>query len=202
MDLRVFPRSPILHRWVICKASAVPEIENREPAGLPRPTVSEAYESHRSALRAFVARFVQQGADVDDVTQEAFLRAFNAEKAKAIEHPKALLFTIAKNLVLSDFSRKANRLTDYIADIDALGVIQGDSDVESEVQGQEALGAFCEAVALLPVQCRRVYLMRKVYGLSYKEIAARLDISVSTVEKHLVKGLKLCSAHMRAQANT
>ena len=171
----------------------------REFGKEPSSDVSQAFESNRSALRAFVARFVSQGADVDDVTQEAFLRAFNAEKNKAIEHPKALLFTIAKNLVLSDFSKKANRLTDYMSNIDELAVRGNENAVESEICGQEALGEFCEAVASLPVQCRRVYLLRKVYGLSHKEIATHLALSVSTVEKHLVKGLKHCSAYLGQQ---
>ena len=166
-----------------------------------RMGVSNAFELHRSALRAFVAGFVRQAADIDDVTQEAFMRAFNAEKAKEIEQPRAFLFTIAKNLVLSEFTKKSNQLTDYIADLDATEVelIDEANNVEGEVHAQEVLSAYCKAAAALPEQCRRVFLLRKVYGLPHKEIAARLGISVSTVEKHLVKGVKQCSDYLRAR---
>jgi len=50
----------------------------------------------------------------------------------------------------------------------------------------------------LPLQCRRVFLLRKVYDLSYQEIAKRLEISVSTVEKHMLNGVTKCSAYLRA----
>jgi len=66
---------------------------------------------------------------------------------------------------------------------------------------RETLGIHCEAVAGLPPQCRRVYLMRKVYGMSHKEIAGQLGIAVSTVEKHLIKGVKLCDRYVREKTN-
>ena len=50
------------------------------------------------------------------------------------------------------------------------------------------------AVARLPTRCRQVFTLRKVYGLSQKEIAAELNISENTVEQHLAKGMRLCSA--------
>jgi len=51
-----------------------------------------------------------------------------------------------------------------------------------------------QAVASLPARCRQVFTLRKVYGLSQKEIAAELKISENTVEQHLAKGTRLCSA--------
>ena len=80
--------------------------------------IGTAFREHESALRAFVARLVATRHEVDDVTQEAFLRAFNAEKARRIRRPKSFLFTIARNLVLSDFARKSNQLTESMADSD------------------------------------------------------------------------------------
>jgi RNA polymerase sigma factor (sigma-70 family) len=50
------------------------------------------------------------------------------------------------------------------------------------------------AVARLPARCRQVFTLRKVYGLSQKEIAASLSISENTVEQHLAKGVRLCTA--------
>jgi RNA polymerase sigma factor (sigma-70 family) len=55
---------------------------------------------------------------------------------------------------------------------------------------QQKLGVYCEAVASLPSQCRRVVIMKKVYGMQNKEISRRLELSVSTVEKHLTKGIR------------
>ena len=55
----------------------------------------------------------------------------------------------------------------------------------------------CEAVAELAPQCRQVYLLRKVHGLSHKEIAVHLGIAVSTVEKHLMKAIEQCERYVR-----
>jgi RNA polymerase sigma-70 factor (ECF subfamily) len=52
-------------------------------------------------------------------------------------------------------------------------------------------------VAQLPLQCRRAFLLKKVYGLSQKEIAGYLGISESTVEKHVAKGLLHCATRIR-----
>ena len=65
------------------------------------------------------------------------------------------------------------------------------------MEGQTKLAVFCEAVASLPPQCRRAFLMRKVHGLSHKEISKQLGIAISTVEKHQAIGLKRCSEYMR-----
>ena len=159
--------------------------------------VSKAYLAHQTALRSFVSKMVSSPADVDDVTQEAFLRAFNAEKAKEIEQPKSFLFTIARNIVLSNITRKSSKLTDHVADFDLLGGFTEDDVVFGETLAQETFGLYCRAVGSLPPQARQVFLLRKVYGLSHKGIGQRLSIAVSTVEKHLAKGVKACAVYLR-----
>ena len=57
---------------------------------------------------------------------------------------------------------------------------------------------FCRAVGGLPEQCRRAFILKKVYGLSQQEIADRLSISQSTVEKHIAKGLLMCREYMES----
>ncbi|MDC0068814.1 RNA polymerase sigma factor, partial [Gammaproteobacteria bacterium] len=119
--------------------------------------VMRAFRSNESALRAFVSQLVATPSDIDDVTQETFLRAFNAEKSQEIQQPKSFLFKIARNVVLSNFARKSNRLTDCIADFDALGVIE-ERDVSDEVEAEETFAQYSGAIAALPQQCRRVFL--------------------------------------------
>jgi len=57
-----------------------------------------------------------------------------------------------------------------------------------------------EAVGSLPEQCRRVFVLKKVYGLSQEEVAARVGIAESTVEKHIAKGALLLYERMHAGA--
>ena len=55
------------------------------------------------------------------------------------------------------------------------------------------------AIVEMPPQCQRVFIMHKVYGFKYKEIAQQLGISVSTVEKHIMTGLKKCRQSVKFQ---
>ena len=148
------------------------------------------FKKSQLSLRNFISRYVISPQDIDDVSQETFLRAYKAEQEKEIEHPKAFLFRIAKNLMLSEFSSKARKITNYIEDYDSSEELLNTDHLESNVMAQQKLGIYCEAVASLPTQCRRVVIMKKVYGMQNKEIARRLELSVSTVEKHLTKGIR------------
>jgi RNA polymerase sigma factor (sigma-70 family) len=164
--------------------------------------VTEAFVRHESALKRFIARFMRNASDVEDIAQEAFLRAYSAEQGKPIEQPKSFLFRIAKHVALTELSQKSRQITDRIEGFDDLSVIGTDASIEDEVQAQQTLALHCEAVARLPAQCRHVYLLRKVHGMSHKEIADHLGIAVSTVEKHLMKGIELCDRFIGAKAGT
>ena len=104
--------------------------------------------------------------------QETFLRAYNAEKKDDdIRSPKAFLFRIARNLAIKELGRKSRRITSYIEDLGATEVINEQTSVEDQVAARDRLAVFCKAAAALPMQCRRAFLLRKVYGLSQQEIA-------------------------------
>jgi RNA polymerase sigma-70 factor (ECF subfamily) len=169
------------------KASLQSETNKDE---LPRFSILVEFRNNQLSLRNFIARYMISSHDIEDVSQETFLRAYKVEKQHRIDFPKAFLFRIAKNLILSEFSRKARKITDYIDDCDEFDSALNTETLESDVMAQQKVGIYCEAVAALPPQCRRVVIMKKVYGMQNKEIARRLELSVSTVEKHLSKGIK------------
>jgi RNA polymerase sigma-70 factor (ECF subfamily) len=61
---------------------------------------------------------------------------------------------------------------------------------------QERFFHLCGAVRTLPVQCRRAFVLKKVYGLSRREIAEYMGLSESTVQKHIAKGMTMCAEYM------
>jgi len=156
-----------------------------------------AFEKHQTALKRFISRYLRNTQDIEDVAQEAFLRAYNAERSTHVQQPKSFLFRIAKNIAISELRSKSRKITDYIEDQDESSVLVGEWSPEDEMIAQQKLGIHCEAVASLTEKCRRVYLMRKVYGLSHKEISERLGIAASTVEKHLMNGVQACDEFIR-----
>ena len=150
-----------------------------------------------------LSTFLHHEQDVEDVAQEAYLKAYSTELDRGqIEQPKAFLFTIAKNLALNELNRKSRLVNRYIQDAlpeDALESVLSADTVENEMMAQQTLALYCNAVASLPYDCRRVYLLRKVHGLTHKEIAERLQMSRSSVEKHLRVGLEVCRDYMQRE---
>ena len=131
--------------------------------------------------------------------QEAFMRAYKSETDGDIRQPKSYLFRVAKHVALNQIRQKVNRPTDYIEDADPSTILTDNWSLEDEVLAQERLGIHCMAVAALPPKRRKVYLMRKVYGMAHKDIAENLGITISTVEAHLSKAFKECHVHVTAR---
>lgn len=159
--------------------------------------ISGMFLEHATFLKRFLAKFLSNEQDIEDVAQEAYLKAYSAEQEKGgIEQPKAFLFSIAKNLALNELTRKSRQMTDYLEDCQPQLTLDSATTVENEVEANHSIGLYCEAVANLPEKCRRVYLLRKVHGLSHKEICSRLGVSRSTVEKYISMGSISCRDYM------
>ena len=163
----------------------------------PLSAVSAAFLVNHDFLKRFLARLLSNSQDIEDVAQEAYLRAYVAEQQKDIEQPKAYLFRIARNLALTQLTQKSKKITDYLEESGASVVIEYGAAADSEVEAEESLGLYCEAVAALPEKCRQVFLLRKVHGLAHKEIAQRMSLSVSSVEKYLLRGILECKAFVQ-----
>lgn len=159
--------------------------------------VTSTFLEHGSFLRAFIKKFLKLPQDIEDIAQEAYVRAFKAEQSAEVEHPKALLFTVAKNIALNELQTKARRVTDYIEECQLEKDEPISASLEEDMQALDGLETYCGAVDSLPEQCRRVYLLRKVHGLSHKEIASHLNITVRSVERHLQKGVLRCRNYIK-----
>ena len=163
--------------------------------------VSNAFLENSDFLKNFLKRFLSRAEDIEDLAQEAYLRTCHAEQERGVEQPKAYLFQVAKNLALNELSRKSEQMTDYIEDRIAAVELNISDSVEEEVEAQQSINLYYEAVAALPKRCRRVFLMRKVNGMRHQDIADQMGITVSAVEKHLYNGTKSCRAYINQAEN-
>lgn len=156
------------------------------------------FETGKIALRRYLGRFFARSQDVEDALQEVFVRAYAAEARGPILLPRAYLFRVAKHVALNEIARRKNSATDSVEDFPDPDVVGSGTQpgVEQEVDGRRRLALFANAVAALPSQCRKVLVLKKIEGLSQREIATRLGIAESTVEKHLAKALLLTRDYM------
>lgn len=162
-----------------------------------RGGVAAAFVECNEVLKRLLTRYFTEPQDINDVAQEAFLRAYVAEQTRKIEQPRAYLVRVARNLALTKLTEKSRQITDYIEDMTAKALVDDESAVDSQLEAEQMFGLYCEAVVRLPEKMRHVYLLRKVHGLSHKEIAERLSLSVSSVEKYLLRGILICREHVR-----
>lgn len=160
--------------------------------------VAGVFLAMRRELRR-VARRIVRPADIEDIVQETFVRAYEAELDRAIHNPRAFMLTTARNLALKHIDRCDQRLVDSMEDWGEPAAVRASPSVEAEFETREQFHAFCSAVRELPVQCRRVFILRRVYGYSQQEVAEYLKISESTVEKHVARGLLGCMAYLDAR---
>ena len=163
----------------------------------------QAYLSSRKSISRLVARIVPPH-EIEDIVQETYVRICQIENKENITSPKSFMYKTARNLAL-DYQKQANvRLVDGVDSMEVLEQLLSNSykdEMYENALTQSEFSHFCEAVRLLPIQCRKVFVLKKVYGYSQREIAAQLNLSESTVEKHISSGMKRCTLFMRNTQN-
>ena len=160
----------------------------------------EALESE-GLLRACLFRYVRNPADVDDLLQETYARllAANPSGGGEVRSVRALALTIARNVAL-DWLRHRNVVPiELVSDLTNLDVLDEKAQVDEIVNAHQELTLLSVVVAELPKRCRQVFTLRRVYGLSQREIAERFGISEKTVEQLLVRAVRRCAEALFAR---
>ena len=159
--------------------------------------LSDVFTACEVSLKRFLRRFYSRPEEIDDLAQEAFLRAFNAGQQREIRSPKAYLFRVARNIALRELGKSSRQLTDYLEEAVNSESHLLEPSAEEELIAQQKLKHCCLAIADLPEQCRRVFLLRKIHAYSHREIAQELGISTRTVEKHIAKGVDRFTSYLQ-----
>ncbi len=146
---------------------------------------------YEPALVRFLGRKSSSPADVDDIRHDIYIRILEAAETSLPVSPRSFLFAIARN-VLVDRTRRARIVSiDLLGDMDDLHVLIDEICPERNLTGHQQLQQLSGLFDRLPARCREIVWMRRVEDLPQKEIARRLGISESTVEKHLIRGISL-----------
>lgn len=153
---------------------------------------------HEADVRRWLARRVRglPGCHIDEIVQEAYARLW-AVGTERIVNPRAYFFVIARHVVGEVLRRLRVVSIETIADIDSLNIADEDVGLERRISGREEIERVQHMLTRLPPKCREAFELRKFAELSQKEIAQRMQLSESTVEKHLVKALRLLMQGMK-----
>ena len=146
--------------------------------------IRDVFLSTRLGIARAVSRIVPPH-EVEDIVQETYVRLCQVAKPEHIQHPKSYLFRTARNLALDSVKRAENRLNEPWHERSEGGFGNASAEIDEVLEqaaSSEEFGRFYEAVRLLPVQARRVFVLKKVYGYSQQEIADELGLAQRTVE--------------------
>jgi RNA polymerase sigma-70 factor (ECF subfamily) len=164
------------------------------PANAQPLSLREIVRAHHAALIGFLRRRVAIPEDALDVAQETYLRMMKYEGSRQIESPCSMLFRIAANAA-TDHQRAAyTRHVRNHFDLEGIELASGEPSAERAVAAQQNLQVTWAAIERLPPKCRNVFLLSRVVGMTYPQIARRCGISVKMVEKHISHALGVCEA--------
>jgi RNA polymerase sigma-70 factor (ECF subfamily) len=149
--------------------------------------IAETFLSIKPRLARMITRLAFSQDEIEDLLQETFLNAHRAKGDEQLDEPGAYLYRVARTVCYKSNRRRATFLAQTVEDID-IETLSGDRpDGVRTVESRERLRLVAGCLEGMSARPREVFMMRHFEGLSYKEIAGRLGIAVSTVEKHLAK---------------
>lgn len=163
--------------------------------------ITDVFLKYRSQLKRAVSGIVSSE-EVDDIVQETWLRSYEAELKQEIQFEKTYMLKTARNLALNHISKASEKHNFSMEELDEQDAIFAGMQLERQVESKERFLHFCRATDHLSPEVKRVFLLKKVYELSQREIADYLQISESTVEKHVAKGLHQCANFLKTSQAT
>ncbi|MBH0059342.1 RNA polymerase sigma factor [Pseudoalteromonas sp. SWXJZ94C] len=149
-----------------------------------------------SQLKRFVSRIVQPD-DVEDIVQETFIKSYEADLKQDIQFTRSYMLKTAKHLALNHIAKWDNKFSESLEHDSELPTLLKSMQLEDEYTSKERFLLFCKATEQLSSSIRKCFILKKVYGMSQKEIAEQMQLSQSTVEKHIAKGLLQTILYMR-----
>jgi len=198
-------RNGLTHSWKIPIANRPEQPLNAAMTGVPDERaiwLGRQVLPHEPALRAWLKRRNLGGLEIDDVIQETYTRLFQAESVAHIHDARNYAFQVAGSVVIDHLRRMKVVPLASVPGLDYLEVGSEEPSPERQVIDREELTRLAEMMARLPGKIRDVFILRRVHGLSQREVAARLRLAESTVEKHMAKGFLMMSEWVGHGGNT
>jgi RNA polymerase sigma-70 factor, ECF subfamily len=156
---------------------------------------NQLYAKYFQKLYGFSSRITGNKADAEEIVQEVFIKVWEIRETLDPEKSfNSLLFTIGKHKIYN----KARARIYHQAYIEYISHhIKGIEELaDQEIFYNETKSVLTDAINLLPQKRKEIFILSKIDGLSNKEIAHKLNTSLSNIENHINKALKVIRHHM------
>lgn len=158
------------------------------------PWFAAELQTHAADVEAWLRRRFPALSDPENLTQESLVRVWQVRQTRGqVAAPRALLFTTARNLAIDELRRRQIVTFEPVAEMADLPVYVDEPTAAEQTAHHQELELLTQAIQSLPDRCRQVLTLRKIYGMSQKEIAAELGIAEHTVEVQVANGMRRCA---------
>lgn len=155
-------------------------------------SVETLYNTYYQSLLNYLVGLLPGGRqDAYEILHETYLRLLRLDDLQRLrENPRAYIFTVATNLVRDFIRRRNSRMHDAHIDVDDVELHSEDSTPVEILDWEKSLERLKRSLLDLPVTTRQIFLLSRFDELTYPQIAAALNISTRTVERHMSTALK------------
>lgn len=166
--------------------------------GLSDVDLKGLFLKHAAALRGYLARKVRDPQLAADLVQESFLRLAEHRRGERIDNSQGYLYRTANNLLIDHVRQEARRKTQTVPH-EVLADIEDESaGLEAQAMAQQQRKALKQAITELPPRTQEIFRLNRIEGLTHAEVARHLNISDSSVQKHLARALAYVMQRLQA----
>lgn len=152
--------------------------------------LASLFRRHHKEVVRYAARLIGSRDDGEEVVQNAYLRMVKVD-SRTVGHPRSYLFKAARNAAI-DFRIKLEREWSRRVELDQADSLSSPDDFSRKLEFRDKVATLSVLMNELPQACRTAFIMNKVEGFSHREIAEKLGISISMVEKHILRAFSHC----------
>lgn len=146
-----------------------------------------------ATLIQFLRRNWRNQSEIEDLLQEVYARVFEAARMQLPDAPKAFLFTTARNLLINRVRQQQIVAIESVSDLEKLSVALDEPGPDRSAVARDELRRLQAALDQLAPRCREAVILRRVEGLSRREIAQRMGIGEGTVKDYLALAVSTLS---------
>lgn len=159
--------------------------------------IARLFREQNETLIRFLALRLRSQQEAKEVAQEAYVRLLKLDQPGAVSFLRAFLFKTAANLAVDRIRREqtARRIARETGFFEELGSGPGPEQSANDAQELELAERLIDE---LPAKCRRAFLLHKVYGLDFPDIAKQMGLGERMVRTYVVRALLYCRAGLDA----
>jgi RNA polymerase sigma factor (sigma-70 family) len=144
-------------------------------------------------LIQFLRRNWRDQSEIEDLLQEVYARVFEAARRELPDAPKPFVFTTARNLLINRVRQQQIVAIESVADLETLGLAIDEPGPDRNAIARDELRRLQAALDRLPPRCRQAIVLKRIEGLSRREIAQRMGIGEGTVKDYLAEAVSALS---------